>query len=161
MTELKRKSIGNKTIVLKPVPARDARKMQMHLAALLSDPLAKALPQENEHVNGGLSKMAKGMVMGAGAFAVLFSKLDDGEADRLINTAANFIFVDGELLDENKHFTADTLLDLYEAIWFFYSETFGSFFAEIRSRFPQLEQMIKKLNKSDQQTSTGSSGDLA
>ncbi|MCH7305628.1 hypothetical protein MMP74_14790 [Acinetobacter sp. NIPH 1869] len=160
MSNLKQKMIGNKSIVLKPVPARDARKMQMHLAALLSGPLTKVLPQENEQPQAGLSHMAKGVVMGVGAFSALFSELDDGEADRLINDASRFIFIDGEALDENKHFTADTLLDLYEAIWFFYSETFGGFFGEIRSRFPKVEQAMTTLSQLNLQTSTGSSGAL-
>lgn len=160
MSNLKQKTIGGKSIVLKPVPARDARKMQLHLTALLAEPLAKALPQETDtQVKAQLDKVAKGLVLGATAFAGLFAKLDDGDADKLIESAASFILVDGAPLDENKHFTADTLFDLYETIWFFYSETFSGFFAAIRSRFPQIESLKSILSKVP--TSTGSSGDLA
>lgn len=160
MANLKQKSIGGKSIVLKPVPARDARKMQMHLAALLAEPLAKALPQEStgepKDAKAQISKVAKGLTLGATAFAGLFAKLNDGDADKLIDSAAPFILVDGSTLDENKHFTADTLFDLYEALWFFYSETFSGFFAAIRSRFPQIESLKSILSKVP--TSTGFSG---
>lgn len=160
MANLKQKNIGGKSIVLKPVPARDARKMQMHLAAILAEPLAKALPQEaTGEAKDQLGKMAKGLVLGASAFAGLFAKLNDGDADKLIDYAVPFILVDGASLDENKHFTADTLFDLYEALWFFYSETFSGFFAAIRSRFPQIESLKSILSKVP--TSTGFSGDPA
>lgn len=157
MANLKQKNIGGKSIVLKPVPARDARKMQMHLAALLAEPLAKALPQESTgEPKYQISKVAKGLTLGATAFAGLFAKLNDGDADKLIDCAAPFILVDGSTLDENKHFTADTLFDLYEALWFFYSETFKGFFQEISSRFPQIESLKSILSKVP--TSTGFSG---
>lgn len=158
MNNLKQKNIGGKSIVLKTVPARDARKLQMYLAALLSEPLATALPQEAGQAINNLSGMAKGIVMGVGAFAGLFAKLNEGDADKLILEASRFILVDGEPFDENKHFSGDTLLDLYEAVWFFYSETYKLFFVETRSRFPQIEAALKKLKELQAQTSTGSSG---
>lgn len=157
MANLKQKNIGGKSIVLKPVPARDARKMQMHLAALLAEPLAKALPQEaTGEPKDQLGKVAKGITLGATAFAGLFAKLNDGDADKLIDSAAPFILVDGSTLDENKHFTADTLFDLYEALWFFYSETFGSFLNASRSRLDPSGKWTSILSKVP--TSTGFSG---
>ena len=161
MSNLKQKQIGRNSVVLKPVPARDARKMQMHLAALLAEPLAKALPNETKATaeQTDLSKMANGLVMGASAFASLFAKLDDGDADKLIEQAAAFILINGEALNENVHFSADTLFDLYETVWFFYTETFTGFFGAIRSRFPQLAKL--KLSQFKAPTSTGISGDPA
>jgi len=162
MNDLKKKLVGGRQVVLAKVPARDARKMQMHLAALLSEPLSKALPQEIDGqaikvADQKLAQMVKGLTIGAGALSSLFASLDDGEMDKLIDQAARFVFIDGKPMDENEHFTADTLLDLYEVLWFFYSETFGGFFGAIRSRFPQIES-LKALIQSKAQTLTGTAG---
>ena len=149
---LKQKMVNEKSVVLKPVPAKNARKMQMHLAALLAEPLAKALPQEaTKGAKEQVSNLAKGLVLGASAFAGLFVKLDDGDADKIIEYASPFILINGEPLDENKHFRADTLFDLYEILWFFYSETFKSFLDASLSRFPALATIMES-NPLSQQT---------
>lgn len=156
---LKQKTISGRSVVLLRVPARDARHIQTHLAALISGPLAKAMATNVDvgEMGSKLQQMAKGAGIGIEALALLLDKLDSGDLDKLIVSISPFVRIDGDQLDENKQFDADTLLDLYEVIGFFLWETFQRFFVEIRSRFPQIEK-LKALIQSKVPTSTGTSG---
>ena len=47
MSDLKHTEIGGQNIVLRVVPARDARKIQTMLLAMIAEPLAEALGQQS------------------------------------------------------------------------------------------------------------------
>lgn len=156
---LKQKTIGGRSVVLLRVPARDARHIQTHLAAIISAPLAKAMASKVDigEAQDKIQQIARGAGIGIEALALLLDKLDSGDLDKLIASISPFVRIDGDMLNENEHFTADTLLDLYEVIAFFLWETFQRFFVEIRSRFPQIDK-LKALIQSKAQTLTGTSG---
>lgn len=138
MSDLKHTEIGGKNIVLKTVPARDARKIQTMLLAMIAEPLAEALGQQS---GGDVKTQGEQILAGLKGIAGLLPKLNDGDLDTLIDQCKTFILIEGKQFDENKHFDADTLFDMYEVLWYFLRETFGGFIAAVRSRFPQLQAM--------------------
>lgn len=138
MSELKHTEIGNRNIVLKTVPARDARHLQTMLIAMIAEPLAEALGQQS---GGDVKTQGEQILAGLKGMAGILPKLNDGDLDKLIDKCKPFILIEGKPFDENKHFDADTLFDMYEVLWYFLRETFGGFIVAVRSRFPQLEAM--------------------
>lgn len=138
MSELKHTSIGGKNIVLKKVPARDARKIQTMLIAMIAEPLAEALGQQS---GGDVKTQGEQILAGLKGMAGILPKLNDGDLDKLIDQCKPFILVEGKQFDENAQFDADTLFDMYEVLWYFLRETFGGFIAAVRLRFPQLQAM--------------------
>ena len=138
MSELKHTEIGNRNIVLKTVPARDARHLQTMLIAMIAEPLAEALGQQS---GGDVKTQGEQILAGLKGIAGLLPKLNDGDLDTLIDKCKPFILIEGKPFDENKHFDADTLFDMYEVLWYFLRETFGGFIVAVRSRFPQLQAM--------------------
>ena len=138
MADLKHTEIGGQNIVLKVVPARDARKIQTMLLAMIAEPLAEALGQQS---GGDVKTQGEQILAGLKGIAGLLPKLNDGDLDTLIDQCKPFILIEGKQFDENKHFDADTLFDMYEVLWYFLKETFGGFIAAVRSRFPQLQAM--------------------
>lgn len=137
MTDLKHTSIGGKNIVLKKVPARDARHLQTMLIAMVAEPIAEALGQQS----GDAKTQGDQILAGLKGIAGVLPKLNDGDLDKLIDTCKPFILVDGKPFDENSQFDADSLFDLYEVLWYFLRETFGGFIDAVRLRFPQLQAM--------------------
>jgi len=138
MSELKHTSIGGKNIVLKKVPARDARKIQTMLIAMIAEPLAEALGQQS---GGDVKTQGENILAGIKGISGVLPKLNDGELDLLIDHCKPFILVEGKPFDENAQFDADTLFDMYEVLWYFLKETFGGFIDAVRLRFPQLQAM--------------------
>lgn len=138
MSDLKHTEIGGQNIVLKTVPARDARHLQTMLVAMIAEPLAEALGQQS---GGDVKTQGEQILAGLKGIAGLLPKLNDGDLDKLIDQCKPFILIEGKQFDENKHFDADTLFDMYEVLWYFLRETFGGFIVAVRSRFPQLEAM--------------------
>lgn len=138
MSELKHTEIGGKNIVLKTVPARDARHLQTMLIAMIAEPLAEALGQQS---GGDVKTQGEQILAGLKGMAGILPKLNDGDLDKLIDKCKPFILIEGKPFDENKHFDADTLFDMYEVLWYFLRETFGGFIAAVRLRFPQLQAM--------------------
>lgn len=137
MTDLKHTSIGGKNIVLKKVPARDARHLQTMLIAMVAEPIAEALGQQSSDAK----TQGEQILAGLKGIAGVLPKLNDGDLDKLIDTCKPFILVDGKPFDENSQFDADSLFDLYEVLWYFLRETFGGFIDAVRLRFPQLQAM--------------------
>ena len=78
------------------------------------------------------------MMVGLQGIAGLLPTLKNGTLDEIIDMCKPFILVNGKQFDENTQFDADSLIDMYEVLWFFLKETFGGFIAAVRSRFPQL-----------------------
>lgn len=138
MSDLKHTEIGGQNIVLKVVPARDARKIQTMLLAMIAEPLAEALGQQS---GGDVKTQGEQILAGLKGIAGLLPKLNDGDLDTLIDQCKPFILIEGKQFDENKHFNADTLFDMYEVLWYFLRETFGGFIVAVRLRFPQLQAM--------------------
>ena len=138
MSDLKHTEIGGQNIVLRTVPARDARKIQTMLLAMIAEPLAEALGQQS---GGDVKTQGEQILAGLKGIAGLLPKLNDGDLDKLIDQCKPFILIEGKQFDENKHFDADTLFDMYEVLWYFLRETFGGFIVAVRSRFPQLQAM--------------------
>lgn len=130
---LPNKTIGGKSVTIKRVPARDARHIQTLLMSLLAEPLSKALNQEMP--KGKKQNPLKIIADGVGD---LMAKLDAGDLDKLIELCQKFILIDGKPFDENEHFDATTLLDMYEVLWFFLKETFEGFITGVLSRLPEL-----------------------
>lgn len=137
MADLKHTIIGDKNITLRVVPARDARHIQTMLIAMVAEPLAEALGQQS----GGAKSQGEQILAGLKGISGILPKLNDGDLDKLIDKVKPFILIEGKPFDENKHFDADTLFDMYEVLWFFLRETFSGFIVAVRSRFPQLESM--------------------
>lgn len=137
MQDLKNTTIGGKSITLKRVPARDARHIQTMLVALIAEPLANALGQQvsNKQTQGDQ------ILAGLKGVANILPRLSDGELDALIDKCKPFILVEGKPFNENEHFDADTLFDMYEVLWYFLRETFSGFIAAVLSRFPQAATM--------------------
>ena len=160
MSNLKSKSIGNLQVVLQVVPAREGVLLQRFLAQELTNAFSKgmAAPAIGEKKQ---DNVANGSVIAISAIAELLNSMDDDKFIGFINRISKFIFIDGKKLDLDSHFTTDTLIDLYQVIFFFLEGTFSGFLAEIRSRFPQLELMIAMSKKFKVPTSTGISGDPA
>lgn len=131
--ELKHTVIGGKDIVLKPVPAKSARQIQTALLAALAEPLADILSKNSQEL-----KQSEQMTVGLQGIAGLLPTLKNGALDEIIDMCKPFILVNGKQFDENTQFDADSLIDMYEVLWFFLKETFGGFIAAVRSRFPQL-----------------------
>lgn len=131
--ELKHTVIGGKDIVLKPVPAKSARQIQTTLLAALAEPLADILSKNSQEL-----KQSEQMMVGLQGIAGLLPTLKNGTLDEIIDMCKPFILVNGKQFDENTQFDADSLIDMYEVLWFFLKETFGGFIAAVRSRFPQL-----------------------
>lgn len=140
MTDLKQKTIGNKSIVLKVVPASEGRKIQLMLAAMIAEPLMEALGKQSAAIDQN-PESEKGIQILAGlkGIANILPKLADGDLDDLINKCKKHILVDGELFNEDQHFTTDTLIDMYDVLWFFLSETFGNFIDAVRLRLTQMQ----------------------
>lgn len=138
MSDLKNTTIGGKSVTLKRVPARDARHIQTMLASILADPLVEVLGQQSSEFTKGKTKGQQ--VLGAmNAVSSILPKLDNGDLDRIIDKCKPFIFIDGKPFNEDLHFTADTLFDMYEVIWYFLKETFEGFITAARSRFMPAE----------------------
>ncbi len=162
---LKQKTIGGRSVVLLRVPARDARHIQVQIAALLARPAAKLGKielgeQKLEDVIKDKAKMMSFAGFGIEAFADLLEQLSEQEFDKLIDKIAPFIRIDGDPFSENDHFDVDTLFEMYQVIWFFLEGTFSSFFGGLSSRLPQIDK-LKELIQSKAPTSTGTSGDPA
>ena len=155
MKDMKSKRIGNLAVVLHTVPAREALLLQRYLGELMSVALGKGLALP---ATGG-SSTAIGASAVLGAVGELLTKLDDEAFMGLVERMGKYIYINGKPLDIDGQFTAETLLDLYEALAFFLAETFGGFFAVVRSRFPKIEAAMSNLSKAP--TSTGISGGLA
>lgn len=143
MQDLKNKTIGNKNVTLKKVPASSARKIQTLLLASAATPLAEALSKE---VPDSKDKSASVKSIVNGVSGVL-TNLKDGELDELIALCSPYILVDGELFNEDKHFDADTLFDMYQVLFFFLKETFGNFIKDALSRFQNTEVAATALSK--------------
>lgn len=145
MADLKHTIIGDKNITLRTVPARDARHIQTMLIAMVAEPLAEALGQQStskaDAAKDDKSKQGEQILAGLKGISGILPKLNDGDLDKLIDKCKPFILVEGKPFDENKHFNADTLFDMYEVLWYFLRETFSGFIGAVRSRFPQLESM--------------------
>jgi len=135
---LKTKTIGGKKVVLGIVPASKARKIQTMLLAMLSEPLADVLAQKS---SGFSDKMSKGDYINIAmkGLGKLMPKLKDGDLDDLIEVCKEYIFIDGEEFNEDEQFDADSLMVMYEILFYFVKETFGVFIKGISSRFPQVE----------------------
>ena len=132
-------TIGGRNIVLKTVPARDARRIQTMLIATLAEPLSDVLSQDaNTFKPKDKDDKAGQMLVGLKGIAGVLTALDDEALDKIIDTCKPYILVDGKQFNENEQFTADSLMDMYEVLWFFLKETFGGFISAVRSRFPQL-----------------------
>lgn len=155
MSSLKSKTIGKLSVVLQKVSAKEGVLLQRFLAQELTNAFSKgmAIPATGENKS---NNVANGSVIALSAIAELLNSMDDAKFLAFIERISKYVFIDGKQLDLDSHFTTDTLIDLYQVIFFFLEGTFGGFLAEVRSRFPQLEQMMSKL--SSQQTSTGISG---
>lgn len=139
MADLKNTEIGGFKVVLKPVPASKARKIQTTLLAIIAEPLADALGQQSEDLNvkniNDISKRGKQMLMGLKGLAGILPKLNDGQLDEIIDICKPFILIDGKPFNEDDQFDATTLMAEYEIIWYFLNETFGDFIDAARSRF--------------------------
>lgn len=157
MSGLKSKKIGKLQVVINTVPAREGLLLQRFLAQELTNAFSKgmAVPSDSTSKNN----IANGSVIALSAIAELLTSMDDVKFLGFIERISKYIFVDGINLDLDTHFTTDTLIDLYQVIFFFLEGTFSGFLAEIRSRFPQLEKAV--LSKFKVPTSTGISGDPA
>lgn len=134
MSDLKNTTIGGKSITLKIVPARDARGIQTLLASIIAEPLAAVLGGQAQKADGAETTRGDQILSVMNAVSGLLPKLDDGDLDKLIDKCAPFILVDGQQFNENKHFNADTLFDMYEVLWYFLRETFEGFIAAARLR---------------------------
>lgn len=135
MSDLKNTTIGDKSITLKIVPARDARGIQTLLASIIAEPLAAVLGgQAAKSDDADAQTKADQILTVMNAVSGLLPKLDNGDLDKLIDKCAPFILVDGKQFDENKQFDADTLFDMYEVLWYFLRETFEGFIAAARLR---------------------------
>lgn len=145
MQDLPSKEIGGFNIVLLPVPASKARKIQTTLLAIVADPLAEALGQQSEGLNikniDDISKRGKQMLAGLKGLAGILPKLNDGQLDEIINICKPFIKVNGKPFNEDDQFEAKTLMTMYEIIWYFLYETFKDFIDAIRLRFGQATMM--------------------
>ena len=167
MINLKIKTIGNLQVVLQVVPSREGVLLQRFLAQELTNAFSKgatspvaSLSKITSDNKSGKDVLAGGLIA-VSAIAELLNSMDDDKFIGFINRISKFIFIDGKKLDLDSHFTTDTLIDLYQVIFFFLEGTFSGFLAEIRSRFPQLELMIAMSKKFKVPTSTGISGDPA
>lgn len=136
MSDLKNTTIGGKSITLKIVPARDARGIQTLLASIIAEPLAAVLGGQAAKAKADDADTTRGdqILSVMNAVSGLLPKLDDGDLDKLIDKCAPFILVDGQQFNENKHFNADTLFDMYEVLWYFLRETFEGFIDAARLR---------------------------
>lgn len=136
MNNLVNKTIGGKSVTLKKVPASSARKIQTLLLASAATPLAEALSQELPENGGKKQTSVKSIVNGISG---VLANLKDGELDELIGLCSPYILIDGELFNEDMHFDAGNLFDMYETLWFFLKETFENFIKDALSRFKNME----------------------
>lgn len=134
MSDLKNTTIGDKSITLKVVPASAARGIQTLLASIIAEPLAEILGQQSS-VDKSKQTQSEQVLSVVNAASGLLPKLADGELDKIINACKPFILIDGKPFNEDAQFTADTLFDMYEVIWYFLKETFAGFIDAARLRF--------------------------
>lgn len=146
MQDLKNTSIGGRNITLRRVPARDARHLQTMLIALVAEPLAETLGQQVS-TTGKPATNGEQILAGLKGLAGVLPKLSDGELDKLIDKCKPFILIEGKQFNENDHFDADTLFDMYEVLWYFLRETFEGFIHAALSRFPQAQVAMTALKK--------------
>lgn len=134
MSDLKNTTIGDKSVTLKIVPARDARGIQTLLASIIAEPLAAVLGGQAAKADDADVTRGDQILSVVSAVSGLLPKLDNGDLDKLIDKCAPFILIDGQPFNENKHFDADTLFDMYEVLWYFLRETFEGFINAARLR---------------------------
>lgn len=146
MQDLKNTTIGGRNITLRRVPARDARHLQTMLIALVAEPLAETLGQQVS-TTGKPATNGEQILAGLKGLAGVLPKLSDGELDKLIDKCKPFILIEGKQFNENDHFDADTLFDMYEVLYYFLKETFDGFITAVRSRFPQAQVAMTALKK--------------
>lgn len=145
MQDLKSTEISGFSIVLLPVSASAARKIQTTLLAIVAEPLAQALGEKGSL--GDFSTMDKAarksmqLMAGMKGLAAILPKLNDGQLDEIINNCKPFIKVNGKPFNEDEQFEAKTLMAMYEIIWYFLRETFEDFINAIRLRFNQATTM--------------------
>lgn len=132
--ELKQTEIGGRSIVLKTVPASKARQIQTTLLAVIAEPLAEALGRESTKA----ADKSQQMLIGLKGIAGLLPSLKQGALDEIISQCKPFILVNGKPFNEDEQFDANSLMDMYEVLWFFLKETFGGFIDAVRLRFPQI-----------------------
>lgn len=141
MSDLINKTIGGKSVTLKKVPASAARKVQTLLIASAATPLADALSQELPEGKDKDKASIKSIVNGISG---VLTNLKDGELDELIRLCSPYILIDGELFNEDRHFDASNLFDMYEVLWFFLKETFGNFIQDALLRFQDMKGLTSK-----------------
>lgn len=146
MQDLKNTTIGGRNITLRRVPARDARQIQTMLIAIIAEPLAETLGQQAS-ATGKPATNGDHILAGLKGLAGVLPKLSDGELDKLIDKCKPFILIEGKQFNENDHFDADTLFDMYEVLWYFLRETFTAFISAALSRFPQAQVTMTALKK--------------
>lgn len=147
MQDLKNTTIGGKSITLKRVPARDARHIQTMLISLIAEPLVGLVEAQGAGNSKNKPSQQELSMMGLKAITELLPLLSNEQLDKLIDKCKPFIIVDGSLFNENEQFDADTLLDMYQVLFYFLKETFANFLAATLSRFPQAETAMTALNK--------------
>ena len=134
MSDLKNTTIGDNSVTLKSLPARDARGIQTLLASIIAEPLAAVLGGQAAKADDADATRGDQILSVVSAVSGLLPKLDNGDLDKLIDKCAPFILIDGQPFNENKHFDADTLFDMYEVLWYFLRETFEGFINAARLR---------------------------
>lgn len=142
LTDLPNTEIDGFKVVLLPVPASAARRIQTMLLAIIAEPLAEALGQQSEGMDfknikniKDASNLGQQILAGIKGLAGILPKLNDGQLDEIIDKCKPFIKINGEKFDEDRHFSAKTLMSEYEIIWFFLKETFGDFIDAVVLRF--------------------------